>query len=121
MHTRISWILRFHMTQTTQQIEVAESLRLFRSTNLIVEQLRKNQQQQRNYQSDSHIGHHVLAFLLAIHRIGSTCFIHHLTIWGVTCFLDFSLSTFLEEERIIVVINTVITLNGNHLQFLFWQ
>ena len=121
MFFSMKWVLRFYTTQGTNKFEVTKFFCLFRVAHLIVEQFRKNQNNQRNYQSDSHICYHVLAFLLAIHGAGSTRTIHDFTIRSVARFLNLSFGSFLKEESIVIVINAIVALNSNHLQFLLRQ
>ncbi len=109
------------MAQRTNQAEQVQLLHISRRTQLVVEQLAQYNQDKRHQKTDSQIGHHRLALCLRIDNSCRTSLIQHRIIGSVACLLDLCLGSFLQEESVVVVINTIITLNSYHLQLLSRQ
>ena len=109
-------VLRLCVANGSNQTEWTNLLHILCRTHFIIEQLTRYNQYQRNKNTQQQRGSVVITLGLRIDRTQRTRFIQNGVIRRVTCFLNLRFRTLLQEERVVVIIDTIITLNSNHLQ-----
>ena len=109
-------VLGLSMAHGTDKAERRNLLDVLSCTHFVIEQLGRYDEHERNDDTEQGRCGVVIAFGLGVDGRDSACLIEDGVIRCVGRFLNLSLSTFLEEEGVVVIVDAVVTLDSYHLQ-----